>query len=79
MTNYLSILKQNLRKTFIGGFNLDILNNQIELEVFRTEYLNAPQSIKTDLFELQLYKKFIIKNDFYLIYSLKDNRTENVL
>ena len=75
MFEYSGNIKQTIKNSFMGVNIKELINHQIELEVFRTDYLNAPQSIKTDLFELQLYKKFCIKNDFFLIYSLKsENR-----
>ena len=63
-------LKQALKTSLIGGFNIIIRNNQIELEVFRTDFLNAPIQIKNENFNLELHKKYCNSGNFYLSYKL---------
>jgi len=63
-------LKQSLKKEFVGGFNLDINKKDVEVEVFRTDFLNAPLRIKNALFDLQLKKRYFDADGFYLNYAL---------
>jgi len=61
----------SLKNEFVGGFSIEFFNDkQVELEVFRTDFLNAPVQIKNNDFNLELQKKYCNAGSFYLIYKL---------
>lgn len=63
-------LKPALKKAFIGGFNIEIQNDKVELEVFRADFLNAPIQIKNENSSLKLHKRYCNDGSYYLSYRL---------
>ncbi len=70
-------LKESIQKRLIGGFNICTYSNQITIEVFRTDFLNAPESIKHQNQELLLSKKYMCASDFFIQYKMVRNVTQN--
>jgi len=66
-------LKPALKKAFIRGFNIEIQNDKVELEVFRADFLNAPLQIKSATYDLRLRKKYFDTEGYYLNYALHFN------
>jgi len=62
-------LKQSLKNELVGGFNMELNNKEVEVEVFRADFLNPPLRIKNALFDLQLKRRYYDACGFFLNYA----------